>query len=1077
MGWAHIALVLVICMEITSTGASYNVSTDESALLAIKNRITSDPNNLLLNNWTQATPFCNWYGVTCGTRHTTRVTSLRLLSAGLSGTIAKEIGNLSFLVFLEIGNNSFQGDVPEEIGLLRRLRHLSLQYNELTGPIPQSFGSLSRLQLLDLSNNNLVGTIPFPIFNISSLRIIDFSENQLQGTLPMDICGNLPRLQGLSASRNQLGGELPSLNKCTQALYISLSRNQFTGSVPKEIGNFSVLQELYLGWNNLTGSLPEEIGNAPVLQILSLRQNSLVGIIPPSLGNLSNLEMIDLGVNNFHGSIPSELGHLSNLQQLYLSFDNLTGEIPVSIYNISTLQVLALTGNSLSGSLPTDMAVRLPNLRGVFLGSNQLTGPIPSSISNGSVLSAIDLGYNLFSGNIPMTLGNLLRLQTIILEGNQLTSDPDKPELEFLTSLTNCPSLNTIQIGYNPLDGVLPKSFMSSGNLSASLGKFHASGCGLKGVIPTEIGNFSNLYWLSLAKNNLTGKFPDTIGNLRILQRFRANENGIQGGMPSGLCSLEGLFELNLSKNKLSGELPSCLGNISSLREIYLDSNALTSSLPSSFWGNKDVLIVNLSSNFLYGVLGQEIGSVAGLRELYLAGNNFSGEIPNSIGGLQELVNLSLSMNMLDGSIPEKFGDLVSLEYLDLSHNRISGVIPTSMEKLRHLVYLNLSFNDLSGEIPNGGPFQNFSPASFIGNNALCGASRFNVMACKTIESRKPRKNRVLKYVLPLCGLLVLIIGLTWVLIRKKGNRSQIESGIELRPRFSYLEILKATEDFDAGNLLGSGSFGKVYKGTFLNGTVAAIKVFNLDVRDALKSFDTECEAMRSIRHRNLVKVISSCSNADFKAIIFEYMPKGSLEKWLYSEDNLLDMNQRLGIMIDVASALEYLHHGYSSPMVHCDLKPSNILFDENMVARLSDFGIAKLLGGEEIKVQTKTLGTLGYMAPEYGSEGIVSTMADVYSYGILLMEIFTGKKPTDDKFTGDLSMKKWVSESLPDEVMEIIDPKLLRMINEEELDAKSNCFRLAMTLALECTQDFPENRIDMINVLARLRKIQPQFH
>ncbi|KAL0285554.1 UNVERIFIED_CONTAM: Receptor kinase-like protein Xa21 [Sesamum angustifolium] len=260
--------------------------------------------------------------------------------------------------------------------------------------------------------------------------------------------------------------------------------------------------------------------------------------------------MIDLGVNSFQGSIPTELGHLPNLQQLYL-FDNLSGDIPMSIFNISTLQILALTGNSLSGSLPTDMAVRLPNLQGVFLGSNQLTGPIPSSFSNGSVLSVIDLGYNLFSGNIPMSLGNLLQLQTIILEGNQLTND--KTELEFLTALTNCPSLNTIQIGYNPLDGVLPRSFVSSGNLSASLGKFHASGSGLK----------------ALAENNLTGEFPDTIGNLRNLRRFQAYDNGIQGGIPSGLCNLEGLYELNLGKNKLSGELPSCLGNFFVERDLF----------------------------------------------------------------------------------------------------------------------------------------------------------------------------------------------------------------------------------------------------------------------------------------------------------------------------------------------------------------------------------------------------------------------------------------------------------------------------------------------------------------------------
>ncbi|KAK4391537.1 putative LRR receptor-like serine/threonine-protein kinase [Sesamum angolense] len=349
------------------------------------------------------------------------------------------------------------------------------------------------------------------------------------------------------------------------------------------------------------------------------------------------------------------------------------------------------------------------------------------------------------------------------------------------------------------------------------------------------------------------------------------------------------------------------------------------------------------------------------------------------------------------------------------------------MEKLSHLVYLNLSFNELSGEIPKGGPFQNFTAASFIGNNALCGASRFNVMACKTIESRKPRRNRVLKYVLPSCALLVLTIGLlTWILIRfgKKESRIQIESGIALRQRISYVEILQATEDFAAANLLGSGSFGKVYKGTFLDGAVAAIKVFNLDVQDAIKSFDRECEAMRNIRHRNLVK-------------------------------------QRLGIMIDVASALEYLHHGYSSPMVHCDLKPSNILFDENMVAHLGDFGIAKLLGGEERKVQTKTLGTLGYMAPAM----------DPFDGN------FTGKKPTDDTFTGDLTMKKWVSESLQDEIMEIIDAKLVTMMTEEELDANSKFFRLVMTMALDCTEYLPENRTDMINVLARLKKIQPQFH
>ncbi|KAK4484215.1 hypothetical protein RD792_011437 [Penstemon davidsonii] len=165
-------------------------------------------------------------------------------------------------------------------------------------------------------------------------------------------------------------------------------------------------------------------------------------------------------------------------------------------------------------------------------------------------------------------------------------------------------------------------------------------------------------------------------------------------------------------------------------------------------------------------------------------------------------------------------------------------------------------------------------------------------------------------------------------------------------------------------NLIGKGSIGSVYKGTFSNEICYVVKVFDLDVQGAFKSFDTECQIMRSLRHRNLVKVITSCSNLDFKALVLEYMPNGNLDKWLYSSNYSLNTAQRVGIMIDVASATEYLHQGYSSPIVHCDLKPRNILLDEDMVARVADFGISKLLTHDQRMAQTKTLGTIGYMAP-----------------------------------------------------------------------------------------------------------------
>ncbi|XP_031254702.1 receptor kinase-like protein Xa21 [Pistacia vera] len=183
--------------------------------------------------------------------------------------------------------------------------------------------------------------------------------------------------------------------------------------------------------------------------------------------------------------------------------------------------------------------------------------------------------------------------------------------------------------------------------------------------------------------------------------------------------------------------------------------------------------------------------------------------------------------------------------------------------------------------------------------------------------------------------------------------------------RISQHELVRATDGFSKNNLLGRGNYGSIYKGRLDDGMELAVKVFHLHLEGAFTSFEAECEVMSHICHRNLVKIISSCSNDDFKSLILEYMPNGSLEKCLYSDNYILDISHRLTIMIDVASALEYLHFGYSNHIIHCDLKPNNVLLDENMVAYLSVFGITKLLGEENSMTQTRTLATIGYMAPE----------------------------------------------------------------------------------------------------------------
>jgi LRR receptor-like serine/threonine-protein kinase FLS2 len=292
----------------------------------------------------------------------------------------------------------------------------------------------------------------------------------------------------------------------------------------------------------------------------------------------------------------------------------------------------------------------------------------------------------------------------------------------------------------------------------------------------------------------------------------------------------------------------------------------------------------------------------------------------------------------------------------------------------------------------------------------------------------------------------------------------------------SYHELFNATNGFSNDMLLGMGSFGSVYRGNLADGMVVAVKVFKFQIEDrALESFKVECEVMRNIRHRNIVQVITVCCNMDFKALVLQFMPNGSLERWLYSDNHFLNMKQRIDIMIHVASALDYLHNGSPQAVVHCDLKPNNVLLDEDMVAHVTDFGISKLLRESDYVTQTITLATFGYMAPEYGLQGNVSTKSDVYSYGILLLEVFTRKKPTDHMFNEKLSLKSWACQSLPDDVNNVVDMNLFGT-DEEQLVAKRDCILSILELALECCTEHPEQRKNMGDVVNSLEKIKTKY-
>ncbi|XP_027171759.1 probable LRR receptor-like serine/threonine-protein kinase At3g47570 [Coffea eugenioides] len=489
--------------------------------------------------------------------------------------------------------------------------------------------------------------------------------------------------------------------------------------------------------------------------------------------------------------------------------------------------------------------------------------------------------------------------------------------MNFITALTNCKYLVKLGLDYNPLEGTFPGSV---GNLSYSVERIYAYDCELKANIPDSFGNLSNLLLLNVAGNNLMGPIPDTLGGMQNVQALNFQDNLLTGPLPENLCDLKNLYGLSLSQNTISGAIPSCLGNVTSLRYLYIARNVLNSGIPSSLWNLKDLIELNLSSNSLSGFLPLEIQN------------------------------------------------LKAATLIDISANRF---IPKSFENLQYLQGINLSFNNLRGEIPTAGPFRNLTSQSFMSNDAFCGAPQFLVPPCSNSQTHDSSRKKRLLVVYVLLGAVAAVItsiSLTVIfLIYRRKKKVTRTPDLQLTPapaRISYYELLRATNGYAESNLLGIGSCGSIYKGILNDGTVVAVKVFNLQLEIAFKSFQVECEVFRNLRHRNLTKVIGSCTNDEFKALVLEYMSNGSLEKWLYAENHVLDMLQRLNIMLDVAHALEYLHYGYTTQVVHCDLKPSNILLDEYMVAHVSDFGIAKLFGEGESVLHTKTLATLVYIAP-----------------------------------------------------------------------------------------------------------------
>ncbi|XP_059458510.1 putative receptor-like protein kinase At3g47110 [Corylus avellana] len=588
---------------------------------------------------------------------------------------------------------------------------------------------------------------------------------------------------------------------------------------------------------------------------------------------------------------------------------------------------------------------------------------------------------------------------------------------------------------------------------------------------------------LDLHGNSLSGSISPYIGNLSFLMVFNLSDNFLHGEIPQQVVLLFRLQRLDLTNNSLIGEIPSNFTNCPQLRFMQLSNNKLTGNVPIELGSLLKLVRFQIPQNNLTGGIPPSLGNISTLEVLQLAFNNFVGNIPDEIGRLQRLVYLAVVDNNLFGTFPSSLYNISTLRFMQVGLNQLNGTLPANIGlTLPNLQILNIYKNEFSGPIPV----------------SLSNVSRLEIvdLSYNNFMGQVPTD-------------LGNLLNVRWIAVARN----------------SLGELYQTTDGFSPSSLIGSGSFGSVYKGILdQEKMMVAVKVLNLQQKGASKSFMAECNALRNIRHRNLVKIVTCCSSVDyngneFKALVYEFMANGNLDKWLHlnreneSPPRYLNLLQRLNIAIDVAYALHYLHDHCETPIIHCDLKPSNILLDDDMIAKVSDFGLARILSttNDVSQNQTSTVGikgTIGYAAPEYGMGGEASTQGDVYSYGIFVLEMFTGKRPTDPMFKDGFNLHNFVTTALPEKLVQIVDPNLFkREVNEltvatEEDDYIDNnhndieaveerifienlsqmnsnvqkCLLSVFKISLTCSLESPKERMNMGDVTKELHRIKNAF-
>ncbi|XP_071687111.1 uncharacterized protein [Rutidosis leptorrhynchoides] len=910
---------------------------------------------------------------------------------------------------------------------------------------------------LDLSNMNLTGNISQDIQNFHHLSFLNISSNKFDSILPTSFA-NLTSLVTIDVSQNNFIGEFPfGFGKSANFLKtINGSSNNFEGLLPEYLANVTSLETIDFSGSFFVGTIPKSYKNLKNLKFLGLSGNNLTGPIPPEIGQLLSLEVIIIGYNEFEGSIPAEIGNLANLQYLDLAV------------------------GSLSGPIPKELG-KLKNLTTVYIYQNSFEGNIPSEIGNLSSLVYLDLSDNQFSGEIPEEIGDLKSLKLLNLMCNKL-------EGSIPSTIGELPKLEVLELWKNSLNGSLPVNL----GMNSPLQWLDVSSNSLSGEIPAGLCDSGNLTKLILFNNSFSGSLPIGLSTCSSLIRVRVQNNFISGMIPGGFGNLPELQRLELAHNNLSGKIPHDLTLSNSLSFIDVSYNHLVSSLPYNILAMPNLQTLIVSNNYLDGEIPNQFQDFPFLSVLDLSSNNISGMIPETIASCQKLVNLNLSRNELTGEIPKTVARMTMLSVLDLSNNSFVGRIPESFGSSLALETVNFAYNKLEGPVPNNGMLMTINANDLAGNDGLCGGV---LKPCPQTRNgnltRRRLRNRHVFYGF-LFGVCVILIAGMAVLAGRWLYRRWFQYGFFdgwfmksstewpwrliafQRLHFTSADIMESIKE---SNVIGMGGSGIVYKATTRNSSQPPVAVKKLwrsepDFENGDDLF-MEVNLLGRLRHRNIVRLLGYLHNETDVMMVYEYMPNGNLGEALHGKQSakmLVDWVSRYNVAVGVAHGLAYLHHDCHPPVIHRDIKSNNILLDADLEARITDFGLARTMVRKNETV-SMVAGSYGYIAPEYGYTLKVDEKSDIYSFGVVLLELLTGKQPLDASFGESVDIVEWVRNKMNKREMDgVLDLEIggdCKFVQEEML--------LVLRIALLCTNKLPKERPSMRDVITMLSEAKPR--